>query len=568
MGKTVKPMTPFKRLTKATHEVLKAITLEENDNRKREEKFEPKAPTLERSIDHWFTNTNYYEMRFHEAILECLKPDAGADVQEAAREALRTFAKKRDVRIERYSCEELRDDFFPDEMAIPITFKDGKTYRRPGKNHRDQLGAKRDVVESLTNFWESYKAYIDEDKFRALKYVGNKKEIPEDEKGAIDREIEFYEALRKRFAKTPFVAYQMLLPIWIVKDVSPLFSEILPKKLVKGVKPEMILDAKKMHAIAQAVCEGFLESNVETLNGLYVGEDDCDDYLFWVDALVNDLLACHPDDPKKSAYAQMSIPELFEELYGDRVDPLYEHIGPKFPRYAICEAKLLWTLIGGSIFGFAVAVKKPQNGTPLVIPGNRFAGFPDDALVEGRGKALFCRVEGWGKDEPASTDFIFGVNLGSEGSKVRPAEGLVAVIGREYKLPYEKITVRFSEHERKQKPKLFEMAQAAGSEKPPIEFITGMQHDSPWHLGVFLEGEPLQLYLVDLGSQNGTYVIRRTAEGKRAFAFKGRNAELDKARVKMDMDELGIYEMPIVKGFVEARRGDLIMLGTSTFKIL
>ena len=554
------PPTPFKQLIDATHEILLASPAEVENS------------ITEEELDHWFTNTNYYELRFGDEMLECLKPEAGEDVRDAALESLRTFVADRVVKIERKNCEKLRDKFFPNEMAIPISFKNRKTDRKSAKDYVEQLGAKRDVAASVKAFWESYREFIDEDKFKALKYVGDEKKIPRGEMGAIDEEIAFYEDLRERFSEDPKkhpyedseerfpkslpVAYRMLLPIWIVKELPTFFSLSIWS------------DKDKVETIAKAVCTGFLDHKDE-FQGADIGKADCENYKRKTRMLAKELSELDQDDPHR--YGEMSVPELFKKLYGGRIDPLYEHaehVKPEFPPHVLCKAKLLWILIGGSIVGPSQAIESIDVHTLLANPENRVLSSYDDELVAGRGKAIFRRVLA-PDEEPVSTPSLFEIDLGSgEPYEDTPAEGLKAVIGRGYKR-IRKQTVSFSEGARKQNPRLFEMAKAALSEEPEIFESTDESKDTAWHLGVFLEGEPVRLYLVDLGSKNGTYVLRETASGTIAFAMKGQNTAKDKASMERDMRALGKDNATIeIRSFVDARRGDIIVLPSSQYEIL
>ncbi|MBQ9043224.1 MAG: hypothetical protein IJ111_10485 [Eggerthellaceae bacterium] len=522
--KIVEPRTPFKRLIDATHQALKKSGTDDEQ------------VLSQKLLDLWFTNIDYYQTRFYGGLLECLEPSAGNDVAGACSEALCIVVQSATMRIGNDECKTLREKF-ETLWAIPRSFEVNS--KRSEEHFSMYLPEQRDVMTSLEMLRESFRPYIKHADYEAL--------VSE-----IGDEIAFYDELRSEYCDKPAVAFRQLLPIWITKEASPLYDL------------SIWADEKSIGSVCDAVCKGFMDHKSE-FGAFDIESAACKQFTDEILSLTRKLASSQGVD--SNPYADTRVREMYAALYGNGDDPTYEHFPSDFPEEITIKAKLVWNLVGCALEGPWSVVSWMNVRTDPVHDAERPAAELDRTLEAGCGRAIFRQLMAWDKDSYASSRLAFEVELGSDDFETAtPDEGLVAVIGRAFAPGYAP-ALQFAEAD---KPKLFRMASAIGSNRPNSYFATDFIKDSAWHLGVFLEGEPRRAYLVDLGSLNGTYVIREGERGRKlAFAFPGRNRNRSIADVLAPMIEHGISEEDVsIVGYLAAKRGDIIILGDSQFEIL
>ena len=317
-------------------------------------------------------------------------------------------------------------------------------------------------------------------------------------------------------------AYRELLPLWIVKQASPLFSMKLWEDEAKVLD---LGDALYKEFLAagyhREVCERFNELVFSCYNS----------YAAKFHGATDSQLA------QAEALRRMPLGELYQIKHAQGYRGL--------PPWLEAKEQLIWNLVACSLYG-------PENARPQYFSHTEVATSTDalNALVadprlrQGSGQAVLTRIHQGG-----STDVVTTIQLGREDDEPLPDQ-LLMVLGREYQgIPDAADLGDTPEH----------VAAHAAEEDHKHHYATLLDADSARHLGVYLiDG---QVLLTDLGSKNGTFIRRGKGTGERFLVMPGRNESLVEAFKARG------YNFEVATRVV-AMRGDQLFLGASQFGLL
>ncbi|MGN0038697.1 MAG: hypothetical protein ACI36Y_06170 [Coriobacteriales bacterium] len=317
-------------------------------------------------------------------------------------------------------------------------------------------------------------------------------------------------------------AYRELLPLWIVKGSSPLFTL------------ELWEDEEKVLDLGDALYQEFLAAGYH--------REVCERFNELVYSCYNSYAAKFfgATDEQLAQAAQLKAKPL-DELYRIKHSQGYRGL----PSWLEAKEQLIWNLVACALYG-------PENARPQYFSHTEVAVSTDSLnalsadprLHQGSGTAVLTRIH-----EGGATDVVATINLGREGDPALE-DGLVMVLGREYQgVP--------SADELGEVPEY--VCRHASEEDHRHHYATLLDADSARHLGVYIiDG---QLLLIDLGSKNGTFIRRGKGTGERYLVMPGRSAGL------VDAFKARGYSFEVATRVV-AMRGDQVFLGASQFELL
>lgn len=408
----------------------------------------------------------------------------------------------------------------PNNIALPVYVKNTKDW-----SDNTALRLNEKTTPEAVEVFEKYCPPALEKGIKALEKLKPSDERIVDEHKRIVEEANaannFYKSIAGLYGHG-MGAYRELLPLWIVKEASPLLTlplwEDEEKVLVLGDALYQEFVAAGYH---REVCERFNELVYSCYNS-YAAK-----FFGATDAQV----------AQAHALRNMPLGELYQIKHSQGYRGLPPWVEPK--------EQLIWNLVVCALYG-------PENARPQYFSHTEVATSTDalsalsadPRLRQGSGQAVLTRIH-----EGGSTDVVATIQLGREDDP--PLEdGLIVVLGREYQgAPQADELGNVPEH----------VAEHVQEEDHRHHYATLLDADSARHLGVYVLGG--QVVLTDLGSKNGTFIRRGKGTGERYLVMPGRNPGLVEAFKARG------YSFEVATRVV-AMRGDQIFLGASQFEIM
>lgn len=412
------------------------------------------------------------------------------------------------------------DREFPESIALPV-------YEKITRDWSDNTALRlneKSTAEALEIF-EKFSPPCFDKGLASLKEIKPSDKRVKDEYSQVVKLAEetnsFYKGISSLYGQG-MTAYRELLPLWIVKGASPLYTLKLWE------------DEEKVLAVGDALYQEFLAAGYH--------REVCERFNELVYSCYNSFASKFENaTPEQLAQAdelsKMPIGELYKlkHAQGYRAMPVW------------LEAKeqLIWNLVACALYGPENARPQYFSHTEVAVSTDSLnALIADPRLRQGSGSAVLTRIL-----ESGSTDVVATIQLGREGDA--PLEdALLMVLGREFQgTP--------SPDELSDVPEY--VVQHASEEDHRHHYATLLDADSARHLGVYLiDG---QVLLIDLGSKNGTFIRRGRGTGERYLVMPGRNPGL------VDAFKARGYSFEIATRVV-AMRGDQVFLGASQFELL
>ncbi len=330
----------------------------------------------------------------------------------------------------------------------------------------------------------------------------------------------FYQGIASLYGQG-MAAYRELLPLWILKDASPLYAMRLWE------------DQERVLALGDALYQAFLEAGYH--------REVCERF--------NELVfSCYNSYATKFSTATAEQVERARELSQLPLGELYKIKHAQgyrgLPSWLEAKEQLIWNLVVCALYGPENARPQYFSHTEVAVSTDALNALSaDPRLRQGSGSAVLMRIL-----EGGSTDVVTTIQLGREGDAALQ-DCLIMVLGREFQgAPSPDELGDVCEY----------VAQHAQEEDHRHHYATLLDADSARHLGVYLiDG---QVLLIDLGSKNGTFIRRGKGTGERYLVMPGRNSAL------VDAFKARGYNFEVATRVV-AMRGDQVFLGASQFEL-
>lgn len=411
------------------------------------------------------------------------------------------------------------DRSFPGSIALPV-------YEKATRDWSDNTALRlneKSTPEALEVFEKYCPPSLDKG-VKALEKLKPSDKRVVDEHAAVVKLAEdssgFYRSIAGLYGQG-LAAYRELLPLWIVKGSSPLYSMKLWE------------DEEKVLAVGDALYNEFLAAGYH--------REVCERFNELVYSCYNSFaskLFSASDEQLAQARELAKLP--LSELYKIKHAQGYRGL----PAWLEAKEQLIWNLVACALYGPENARPQYFSHTEVAVSTDALNALSaDPRLRQGSGSAVLTRLL-----ESGSTDVVTTIQLGREGDAPLKDE-LLVVLGREFQgTPSPDDLGDVPEYVREH----------VAEEDHRHHYATLLDADSARHLGVYLiDG---QVLLIDLGSKNGTFIRRGKGTGERYLVMPGRNAGL------VDAFKARGYSFEVATRVV-AMRGDQVFLGASQFEL-
>ena len=409
---------------------------------------------------------------------------------------------------------------YPESIALPV-------YQKVTRDWSDNTALRlneKSTPEALEVFEKYCPPCLDKGEKALGKLKPSDKRIEGEHASVVELTCEtasFYRSIAGLYGQG-MAAYRELLPLWIVKGSSPLYTLKLWE------------DEEKVLAIGDALYKEFLAAGYH--------REVCERFNELVFSCYNSYaskLASETEQQKAQAAQLATLP--LGELYKIKHAQGYRGL----PVWLEAKEQLIWNLVACALYGPENARPQYFSHTEVAVSTDALNALSaDPRLRQGSGSAVLTRIL-----EGGSTDVVATIQLGREGDA--PLEdALLMVLGREFQgTPSVDDLGDVPEY----------VAEHVGEEDHRHHYATLLDADSARHLGVYLiDG---QVLLIDLGSKNGTFIRRGKGTGERYLVMPGRNTAL------VDAFKARGYSFEVATRVV-AMRGDQVFLGASQFELL
>ncbi len=372
-------------------------------------------------------------------------------------------------------------------------------------------------------------------------YAGNDEalRIADDFFAEMSAEAQFYAGFAHSNAQAASIrCCKELIPLWCIKEINPLYTLLIWE------------DDKAITELSDLINESFARDGYPAVEGNY----QHDSYAQSVKFVQTDYLDALMDSDDDMGLKALSIPEIYQILDEENFSLTGACSSFEIPSWLLGKAQLIWNIVGCAIFGpkeVVMTTESEQTYTrtrhPLYHEGinEERDGMHGEVILrrlyQNRGPEMVGRLV----IDDIHQDFLWRVIGGyyDENAALPPSL---------FRTQYENLRGIF----------------IATQGYDDLGFVTEGDGDSRYHAELSVrvdENGKRWLILVDLGSKNGTYIVRNRDDSLRYYVLRnGGHIDVGDWATSHDVDASSVE---VVDEFV-LKRGDFVHLCGSLFEVL